>query len=82
MRPFYVSCNSTGFQYIERGFLVLLVEETPEICAKIQIIFEYMQAYWFNFVTPKGFLYTDINMYHKRSGMSGVVNPTKFYELH
>jgi hypothetical protein len=48
-----------GFQYIQRGLLVLLVEETPEICAKIQIIFEYMQAYWFNFVTPKGFLYTN-----------------------
>jgi hypothetical protein len=64
---------------------VLLVEETPEICAKIQIIFEYMQAYWFNFLTPKGFLYTDkqhVPQKKKRSGMSGVVNPTKFYELH
>nr|CAH0106314.1 unnamed protein product [Daphnia galeata] len=44
-----------GFMHIQRESVALLVEETPEIRAKIQIIFEYMQRYWFDIVTPERF---------------------------
>ncbi|EFX65226.1 hypothetical protein DAPPUDRAFT_117443 [Daphnia pulex] len=44
-----------GFLHIQRESIALLQEESPEIRARIQIIFEYMQAYWFNVVTPERF---------------------------
>ncbi len=55
MSPFYASFNGTVFQHIQRESVALLVEETPEIRAIIQVIFEYMLAYWFNVVTPERF---------------------------
>jgi hypothetical protein len=55
MSLFCASLTFMVFQHIQRESIALLQEESPEIRARIQIIFEYMQAYWFNVVTPERF---------------------------
>ncbi|XP_045022912.1 uncharacterized protein LOC123466848 [Daphnia magna] len=44
-----------GFMDICQSSVVLLQDETPDVRAKMQIIYEYMGSYWFLIVTPDRF---------------------------